>query len=155
MDNAARPGFVRVFEAEKPAELTPLQRQLGELLRSRRGADVILSCGGGGGSASGTGGGGPSSAAPAEEQTEAHALILALRSGTLQKQLEWGQAAQQQPAAGGGGGVAPAGALGAAPPALLRRLEIDPAVEPPILDKLLQFMCAPRCLAADLLVLFF
>lgn len=56
-------------------------------------------------------------------ETPAHSLVLSLRSSTLQRQLEWG-----------------AGSAAAAS-SELRRLEIDPAVEPPILEKLLEFMC--------------
>jgi hypothetical protein len=116
--------FVAIFRA--PA-LSPLQRQLNELLRSKRGADVTLACSGGG-----------------AFETRAHSLILALRSGTLQRQLDWG--AERQAGASAGGGASASGSHGgggggAGDPL---RLEIDGSVEPAILERLLEYLCAPR-----------
>lgn len=99
---------------EKPA-LSSLQRQLGDLLRSKRGADVTLSCGG--------------------AELDAHSLVLAVRSGTLQRQLEW-RAERAGAASGRGGAGAGAGAA-----AGRARLEIDGAVQPAILERMLEYLC--------------
>lgn len=116
--NSAGGALLEVFKAPQQPQPTPIERQ-GDLLHSKRGADVTLVCRG--------------------VETTAHSLVLAMRSGTLQRQLDWGTEQEQQgaaaataPAAGNNGGGGP------------RRLEIDAAIEPAILERFLQYLCASR-----------